>query len=549
MAPLPFLSVMQGMFHSIRWRLIGSYVLLAVVTVSVVGILSVEIVRQYARQRERADIQANAQVIASQAAPYFWPGTDQRSLTQLAQSASFLGNLRVRFLTASGGVLADSGMPDQDSEMVWVAPPEEHDLMPGSQAEWLNMMMLPQSSRGAEYGQALLESLPAGSSLTVIRRYYTPWGMRLSFQKIQSSNETNPKTAINPQNVTTSRSDVVITEPVGNPNQPVGYVELSAAPNLAEDALGATRHALLLAGIGAALLAVLLGSGISQRLSSPLKNLNETTRQMGAGDLGIRAEIRSKDEIGDLARQFNQMADQLQTNFQQLESERDALRRFIADASHELRTPITALKNFITLLQGPAASDPDAQAEFLQESQAQVNRLEWITQNLLDLSRTDAGLVELEMVEQDIQELLVASAAPFRLTAARQNIEIVFDPPEKPLQLLCDRARMEMVIGNLLENTIRYCPAGSNVHIRTRQTAETIQILVEDNGPGIETEDLPHIFERFYRGRHASEGGNGLGLSIVASLVQVQNGSVRVENLPTGGARFILEWPSGETAA
>ena len=534
------------MFHSIRWRLIGSYVLLAVVTVSVVGILSVEIVRRYARQRERADIQANAQVIASQAAPYFWPGTDQRSLNQLAQSASFLGNLRVRFLTSNGEVLADSGMPDLDSEMVWVAPPKGHDLLPGSQSEWLNMMMLPQNSRDAEYGQALLESLPAGSSLTVIRRYYTPWGMRLSFQKIQSSNETNPKTAINPQNVTPSRSDVVITEPVGNPNQPVGYVELSAAPNLAEDALAATRHALLLAGLGAALLAVLLGLGISQRLSSPLKNLNDTTRQMGAGDLGIRAEIRSKDEIGDLARQFNQMADQLQTNFQQLEAERDALRRFIADASHELRTPITALKNFITLLQGPAASDPKAQVEFLQESQAQVNRLEWITQNLLDLSRTDAGLVELEMDEQDLRELLVAATAPFRLTAARRQIELVLDLPEKPLQLICDRARMELVIGNLLENSIRYCPAGSRVHIRTRQTPDTTQILVEDDGPGIDPEDLPHIFERFYRGRHASEGGNGLGLSIVASLVLAQHGSVRVENLSTGGARFILEWTSGE---
>jgi signal transduction histidine kinase len=535
---------MSGLFHSIRWRLIGSYVLLAVVTVSVVGILSVEIVRRYAHQREMADIQANAQVIASQAAPYFWPGIDQRSLNQLAQSASFLGNLRVRFMDAGGDVLADSGMPDLDSEMVWVAPPEGHDLLPGSQAEWLNMMMLPQKNRDEEYGQALLESLPAGSSLTIIRRYYTPWGMRLSFQNIQSSNENNPKSTLNSQNFTTTRSDVVITEPVGDPAQPVGYVELSAPPNLAEDALDATRHALLLAGIGAALLAALLGSGISQRLASPLKNLNETTRQMGAGDLSIRAEIHSKDEIGELARQFNQMADQLQTNFQQLESERDALRRFIADASHELRTPITALKNFITLLQGPAAADPAAQTEFLQESQAQVNRLEWITQNLLDLSRTDAGLVELEMSEQDLQELLVAAAAPFRLTAAGRNIDLVLNLPEEPLRLTCDRARIELVIGNLLDNAIRYCPAGSTVHLSAIQTDQTVQIYMEDDGPGIDPEDLPHIFERFYRGRHANEGGSGLGLSIVASLVQAQGGTVRVENISSEGARFILEWPS-----
>jgi two-component system, OmpR family, sensor histidine kinase BaeS len=532
------------MFHSIRWRLIGSYILLAIVTVSVVGILAVEIVRQYARQRERADMQANAQVIASQAAPYFWSGIDERSLNQLAQSASFLGNLRVRFLDPNGVVLVDSGTPDSNSEMVLVDPPEGQDLLPGSQSDWLNMMMLPQQNRDEQYGQALLESLPPGSSLTIVRRYYTPWGMRFSFQKMQSLSETSQNALLNPQNESPSRSDVSITQPVGDPERPMGWVELSSAPNLAADALSATRRALFLAGLGAAFLAFILGSGISQRLSSPLKNLNETARQMGAGDLAIRAEIRSKDEIGDLARQFNQMAGQLQANFQQLESERDALRRFIADASHELRTPITALKNFITLLQGPAASDPNAQAEFLQESQAQVNRLEWITQNLLDLSRSDAGLVDLEMVEQDLQELLVAAAAPFKLSAAKKNIDLEFDLPEEPVRLTCDRARVELALGNLLDNAIRYCPPGSRVQLGARQAGATIRIWVEDNGPGIDLEDLPHIFARFYRGRNASESGSGLGLSIAASTVHAQGGAVRAENLPTGGVRFILEWPS-----
>jgi signal transduction histidine kinase len=531
------------MFHSIRWRLIGSYVLLAIVTVSVVGILAVEIVRQYGRQREQADMQANAQVIASQAAAYFWSGIDRRSLNQLAQSASFLGNLRVRFLDANGELLVDSGAPDADSEMVWVDPPEGHDLLPGSQADWLNMMMLPLQNREEEYGQALLEALPPGSTLTIVRRYFTPWGLRFSFQKVQSLSESSSTAASQPQNVSSSRSDVVVTQPVGDPERPLGWVELSSAPNLAEDALMATRRAVFLAGMGAALLAFILGSGISQRLSSPLKNLNETARQMGAGDLAIRAEIHSKDEIGDLAQQFNQMADQLQSNFQQLESERDSLRRFIADASHELRTPITALKNFITLLQGPAASDPHAQAEFLQESQAQVNRLEWITQNLLDLSRSDAGLVDLEMVEQDLQELLVAAAAPFKLSAANKKISLEFVLPAEPVRLTCDRGRMELALSNLLDNAIRYCPAGSRVELGARQEGELTQIWIEDNGPGIDPADLPHIFQRFYRGRNASHSGSGLGLSIVASLVQAQHGSVRAENLPTGGARFILEWP------
>ncbi|MER3514529.1 MAG: two-component sensor histidine kinase, partial [Chloroflexota bacterium] len=110
-----------------------------------------------------------------------------------------------------------------------------------------------------------------------------------------------------------------------------------------------------------------------------------------SGDLSTRAPVHGEDEIGQLARQFNQMAAHLEASFAQLSAERDALRRFIADASHELRTPITALQNFLDLVQGPAAEDPAARSEFLAESQKQVSRLEWITQNLLDLSRLEAG--------------------------------------------------------------------------------------------------------------------------------------------------------------
>ena len=141
-------------------------------------------------------------------------------------------------------------------------------------------------------------------------------------------------------------------------------------------------------------------------------------------------------------------------------AERDALRRFIADASHELRTPITALKSFIDLLQGPAAGDPQAQAEFLAESQAQIERLEWITRDLLDLSRLDAGLAALDRDEHDVGELIEAAAAAFKAQAREKGIALSLQPPQPALTLYCDRGRIEMALSNLVDNALKYTPAG-----------------------------------------------------------------------------------------
>src|SRR5690606_28737522 len=143
--------------------------------------------------------------------------------------------------------------------------------------------------------------------------------------------------------------------------------------------------------------AAVVGWAVSRGLTAPIQQLAHTAGRMQAGDLTARAPVHSQDELGALARQFNRMADQLQSSFGALQQERETLRRFVADASHELRTPMTALRTFTELLQGNAGNDAASRAEFLQESQAQLARLEWITRNLLDLSRLDAGVADLEM--------------------------------------------------------------------------------------------------------------------------------------------------------
>jgi signal transduction histidine kinase len=238
------------------------------------------------------------------------------------------------------------------------------------------------------------------------------------------------------------------------------------------------------------------------------------------------------------------MAARLQENFLHLQFERDTLRRFIADASHELRTPVTALKNYLTLLQGPAAKDLRTQAEFLAESQAQVERLEWITRNLLDLTRLDAGLIELDLADHDLREILNSAAASSKPAAEMKGIHLGIEAPESaaPIWLQCDRPRLELALANLLDNALKFTPAGGKIDLGIEEFEETTRIWVQDSGPGISAEDLPHIFERFYRGRSQTGAGSGLGLAIVQSLAEAQGGRVRVESAPGEGARFTLEW-------
>ena len=149
----------------------------------------------------------------------------------------------------------------------------------------------------------------------------------------------------------------VVRQPIGDPSDPAGYVELSSDLDFGAQSLATARQAFLLAGIGAALLALLAGLAVSQSLSAPITELTGAVNKMSAGDLHARAVVTSKDEIGQLAHGFNEMAARLQASFGELAAERDALRRFIADASHELRTPITALKSFNELMRGPALTD------------------------------------------------------------------------------------------------------------------------------------------------------------------------------------------------
>ena len=237
------------------------------------------------------------------------------------------------------------------------------------------------------------------------------------------------------------------------------------------------------------------------------------------------------------------MANRLETSFADLANERDTLRRFIADASHELRTPITALKNFNELLQGVAADDSEARVEFLAESENQLDRLDWITTNLLSISRLESGLTPLVVEKFDVSELLSAIVSPFKIRAEAKGIMFEVILLEPPFKISVDRALIELAVHNLLDNAIKFTPAGGHVKLGASRVEDTVHLWVRDNGDGIDHEDLPHIFERFYRSRKTTVEGSGLGLAMVESVVLALGGKVRVESELGTGSNFVIELP------
>jgi signal transduction histidine kinase len=224
---------------------------------------------------------------------------------------------------------------------------------------------------------------------------------------------------------------------------------------------------------------------------------------------------------------------------------RESIRRqreFAADASHELRTPLTVIRGNLRTLAAGAAQSP-AQREALGDIETEVTRMGSLIEQLLLLARSDSDALELELGSADLAEEATDALEGFAPVAAGKQVRLELDVEPAPMR--GDRFRLRQLVGILVDNAVRHAPSQGQVRVTVREAGGRATLTVEDNGPGIRADDLPRVFDRFWRAVDAPEGGSGLGLAIAAWIVERHGGRIRVENRPSGGARFTAELPAG----
>lgn len=296
--------------------------------------------------------------------------------------------------------------------------------------------------------------------------------------------------------------------------------------------------------------AIVVAAGLARRFTTPLRRLTEASRGLAEGDLAQRVPVDAAHagsvELSELALQFNAMADRLQESVEIIRRDRDRSRDFLADVSHELRTPIAALRMFNELLTEKAGSDPAARAEFLEASAGQLERLDWLAQNLLELSKLDSGLVLLDLRPEDLRSTVEQATDQAGTAARKRGIALTISLPDHPLRIRHDPVRLGQVVSNLVGNAIKFTPKGGRVRVEVAPRPDGASVVVADSGVGIDATELPRIFDRFYRGSQASEArgsGSGLGLAIARSIVDMHGGTISVESRLGAGSTFRVDLP------
>jgi two-component system OmpR family sensor kinase len=341
-------------------------------------------------------------------------------------------------------------------------------------------------------------------------------------------------------------SDLVAGFPVGVSDLTVrratAVVEVSEPMTPIDSVLSGDVEELTIGGGALLLLVLILGLLLTSTALRPLRRLTATAGQLAGGDLRARSRLVPRgDEVGQLASAFDHMADRIEDAFAAQRESENRVRRFIADASHELRTPVTALSGYIDVLRRGAAQSPEAMNAALGMMARESDRLRVLVLDLLTLARVDAR------TQQKPEDFDLVAALGRLLDEGVPGMppRVDRDLSGSPVLVYCDRGAVATVVRNLLTNACKYAPGARQVW-SVRADGARARVDAHDEGPGIPAADLPHLFERFYRGektRTREEGGSGLGLSIVQGLVRAQGGDVAITSTEGAGTTVTFWLP------
>jgi signal transduction histidine kinase len=542
--------------RSIRWRLPLSYISIALLTVCALGAVLLATLRSYYDQQELNYLTLNAHTISRGFERLVAHGVPLEVIYSQLENFSFLAQVKVRLLDADQELLVETGAPQdylvsldfgevgQPISFSRVSPasgPPPPDLIIGG-----DTVIVPASETSVTIMGASDLTIGEGSddlfSLWQIRSLFSQEGEQGSGRRKDgtsplwnlSANRSLYGFLLNadtdsPQPVSDQRVAVPITT---RQNEVLGYLELSEGPAYGMEITIGVARALLGAGAVAALLAGGVGFYWSRRMSAPLLDLTESTTRMAHGDLSARATVTGADEFGLLAKSFNHMAYQVEYTV-------TVLRSFVADAAHELHTPLTALSADLEL----AVTDTNAerQINFIQRARTQLKRLESLTTDLLDLSRIETRMTPDEHKTFDLVQLALETSELYASRAEQAGILFNLTVPESRALVSGNESQLRRAMGNLLDNALKFTPENGTITLGIQPQEAQVALWVEDTGSGIPPGDLPQLFSRFHRGRNAAAyPGSGLGLAIIKAIVESHGGNVTVTS-DRGGTRFTIQ--------
>lgn len=330
----------------------------------------------------------------------------------------------------------------------------------------------------------------------------------------------------------------------GNSGRFIIYIKdnKSAVRGLSSKLFGIIGQALLIGLVISVLLSLLL----AKAMVTPIQNLTRAAERVAAGDFSPKLTSNSQDEIGVLTRTFNGMAQQLKQTLDDLKKSEAMRREFVANVSHELRTPITSIRSYAETLQDSKNMPKATEQEFLSVIVNESDRMTKIVQDLLMLSRFDAGSIEFTFARFSFEKSLhdVYNAMLLEAQRHRHNFSIELKTPIP--DVVGDKARLEQVLINMVSNAIKYTRDGGNIAMIAGRKDELIWVSVRDNGIGIPKEDVDKVFDRFYRvdkARSRESGGTGLGLSIAKEIVTRHNGTIELTSRQGKGTVITMTLP------
>lgn len=313
------------------------------------------------------------------------------------------------------------------------------------------------------------------------------------------------------------------------------------------DFLANVNQAIFIVGIIVTLGVIAFSLFLARRLTRPLERLTEAAEQMGQGNYAQRVEPpKGKDELERLALSFNAMAERIESDINELRRQEELRRDLIANIAHDLATPLTAIQGFSEALADDVITEPGARQETAQLIGREVQRLRRLVGEIQQMTSLESGRAHLEFAPLDIRSLVDETLAVIEPECEQADIIIQNKIAPTTPPVMADSDRITQVLLNLLDNARRHTSAGGTITVSARQIGKLLEVEIKDTGIGINPEDLPYIFERFYRAdrsRTGSTGGSGLGLSIVKAIISAHGGSIRAESTPGAGTIIFFTLP------